>query len=344
MLINIITYAYACLWSLKTLTHPQVSSSPSAATSQVNSCGGGLFKIRVKAKSAYYLKSGVNKKHAHKTGRPLPTEEEEEGKRKEKEIVVVRSKKGKKKNKKRGKEPDFQRGALIFGTSTVGEQAFPDFAPPSSFESEFIHYTKSENGEITWILPPKKAPEEEDRIDTTSTDVPEIPHGPVSKGNLSSLQKLKKAVVDHGTMLFTTIPETETQSNRENIKEAQENMMANKLSNAKIRPLNDFIRFRPNEAESKFIRKYCTKVARAIAAEIGVPGAETMEVYSVRYVEDPAEEFHIDRRGYGPGVMVVVLSSTSDYELVLARIKAGFRQTGIHTRHKRINRNCTNTH
>ena len=105
-----------------------------------------------------------------------------------------------------------------------------------------------------------------------------------------------------------------------------------------------FIRFRPNEAESKFIRKYCTKVARAIAAEIGVPGAETMEVYSVRYVVDPAEEFHIDRRGYGPGVMVVVLSSTSDYELVLARIKAGFRQTGIHTRHKRINRNCTNTH
>jgi hypothetical protein len=198
--------------------------------------------------------------------------------------------------------------------------------PTSSFESEFIHYTKSADGDITWILPPTKAPEEEDRIDTTSTDVPEIPHGPLSKHVMQSLQKLKRAVVDYGTMVFT-IPETETQENRENIKEAQDNMMAHKLSRAEIRPVNDFIRFKSDECESPYIRKYCTKVARAIAAEIGVPGAETMEVYSVRYVEDPAEEFHIDRRGYGPGVMVV-LGLTSDYELLVARIKAGLRQTG----------------
>ena len=264
---------------------------------------------------------------AHKTGRPLPTEEE--GKRKE--TVVGK----KKKKRKLGKEPEFKRGALIFGTSTKGEQAFPDFAAPSSFESEFIHYVKSPDGDITWILPPTKAPEEEDRIDTTSTDVPQIPHGPVSKSVQSSLQRVKRTVVNHGTMLFTTIPESETQKNRENIKETQENMMAHKLSKAEIRPLNDFITFQPDDPESPRIREFCTQLARDIAKQIGVSDAETMVVYSVRYVEDPAEEFHIDRRGYGPGVMVVVLWSISDYELVVARIKAGLRQTGgTHKAHK----------
>ena len=307
--------------------------------------GGGVFTVRVGAASAYYLKS--DNTLAHKTGRPLPTEEE--GKGKEREKLGGGGKKKKKKTKKLGMEPEFERFAFIFGTSTVGEKAFKDFAAPSSYESEFLHYVKRADGDIEWILPPKKAPEEEDRIDTTSTDVPQIPHGPVSKGVLSSLQKLKRNIVQKGTMLFTTIPETETPENRENIMEAQGNMMRHKLSDAAIRPLNDFIKFRPGDPESSFIREYCTKVARAIATEIGVPGAETMEVYSVRYVVAPAEDLHQDRRGYGPGVLVVVLESNSDYELEVVRIKQGFRQTGVTHQAQThqaqtIKRNCTNTY
>jgi hypothetical protein len=233
-----------------------------------------------------------------------------------------------KKKIKQRKEPEFARCALIFGTKIAGEKVFKDFAQPSSYESEFLHYVTNPDGEIQWI-PPNKTPEQEDRIDTTSTDIPKIPHGPLSVRAQGLLKKLRREVLRNGTMLFTTIPGSETPENRDNIKESQDNLLAYRRSPAKIRPLNDFQRFRDNDGESPFIREFCTKLARDIAAEIGAPGAETMVVYSVRYVKSPAKELRLARRGYGPGVMVVVLEANSDYELEVARIKPGLRQTGV---------------
>jgi hypothetical protein len=221
------------------------------------------------------------------------------------------------------------RGAVIFGVHIKGDPTHPDFPAPGTYESEFNHYDQLPDGRILWTL--KKAPAPEDRIDAEWEGDPEIPHGPLSDAVLRRLQRLKNDLVKNGTIVFTTIPK-----DQKNIQEAQDNMLKYRCSDADLRSVNNFMRFDPNNAESPFIREFYTKLAREMAKEIGVPHWETMEVYSIRYVNEPATEFHIDRRGLGPGVMVGVLNSTSPYPLVVARIKSGLRPTGVTNKTQKI--------
>ena len=265
--------------------------------------GGGVFRIPVTAKSAYYLNSDM---WAHKTGQPLA------------------------KNRK------LTRGAVIFGVHIEGDPTHPDFPASGTYESEFYHYDQQPDGRILWTL--KKAPAPEDRIDADWEDAPEIPHGPLSEGVVRRLQRLKNDLAKNGTIVFTAIPK-----DQKNIQEAQDNMFKYRCSKPDLRSVNNFERFETNNADSPYIRDFYTKLARAMAKEIGVSHAETMEVYSIRYVNQPATELHIDRRGLGPGVMVGVLNSTSPYPLVVARIKSGLRPTGVTNKTQKIKRNCTST-
>ena len=174
--------------------------------------------------------------------------------------------------------------------------------------------TVSEEGHLD-----NSEPEPEDGNDTEFTQVPDVPHGLLSDAVLRSVQRVISEIKKHGTMVFT-------ETNNANIKEARKNMLK---SNANLRPINDFIRFKHGEAESPFIRDFCTKLVRTIATELRVPDAQYMVAESARHVIDPADLLHIDSPVLGPGVLVVATGAQSAYKVRLARMKEGCRAGGV---------------
>ena len=181
--------------------------------------------------------------------------------------------------------------------------------------------TVSEEGHLD-----NSEPEPEDGIDTEFTQVPDVPHGLLSDAVLRSVQRVISEIKKHGTMVFTTMPKSDTETNNANIKEARKNMLK---SNANLRPINDFIRFKHGESESPFIRDFCTKLVRTIATELRVPDAQYMVAESARHVIDPADLLHIDSPVLGPGVLVVATGAQSAYKVMLARMKEGCRAGGV---------------
>ena len=260
--------------------------------------GNGVSAFVVEEKSGYYMGPGVGAKFAHMTGPPLAKV---------------------KKNK-------LVRGAVIFGVHIEGEPTPPEdpLLDKETIAGEFTHYRRNEDGGIVYD---NGEPEVEDRIDTVSTEVPDIPRGSLGKDVVLRVLKLQREILKKGsgTLIFPKKADSECKGSKDNIKEAQDNMLEYQWSKADLRKVNDFERFDPRNSESPYIREFCTATVRMIAEEIGVPGWERMVVYSARFVIDPAGQFHVDRLGYGPGVMVVVTKTNSPYKLLLARMKSGCR-------------------
>jgi hypothetical protein len=176
---------------------------------------------------------------------------------------------------------------------------------------------------------PGKRTVSEDRIDTEFTKVPDIPHGSLSDKALRPLRRLISEIRNHGTMVFTTMPISDTETNNTNVKEVQQNMLNFPCSDPKLREINDFIKFKQGDPDSLYIHEYCTKVVRTIATELRVPDAQYLVAESARYVTAPAGQLRTDRPGLGSGVLVVATSEQSAYKLILARMKKGCRAGGV---------------
>jgi hypothetical protein len=194
----------------------------------------------------------------------------------------------------------------------------------TTFRSEFNHYKKTGSG----IEYDNTEPQPDDRVDTMFTQIPDIPHGSLSAEALGPLKRLKRMIKTKGTMVFTSMSESEHQSFQVNMKEAQDNMLRYKLSAARLWEINDFIRS-SEVIGCAFLRSQVTLWARTIAVELEVPDAENLEVDSVRYVKARAGQYHQDRPGLGPNPMVVVTKSNSAYKVMMARIKPGCRAEGV---------------
>ena len=225
------------------------------------------------------------------------------------------------------------------GDPTVSEH---DLLRKESYLSYLYHYRYKDQG-IARTAPPKAKVIEyiqkdgqvraEDLIDTGSTDVPEIPHGPLSDENFKRLRTLASGVRATGKMLifsrFDSGMERETPENKENLKEAYENMKQwPALSWSKIAEYNDHQKKDKDRSnpDAPTIREVWNNMAREIARELGEPDAEGFQVFSVRLVDAAALSYHLDQQGLGPTVMVVVLDTNDAYRVLFAKVKQGNRQ------------------
>ena len=191
-----------------------------------------------------------------------------------------------------------------------------------SYASEFYHYKEDGSGKTVYD---NWEPEIEDRIDTQCAEVPYIPAGHLSQTSLGPLTNLEKEVQRLGTMVFTDVAPNVSSVNRRNLREALDNMVADRLTSRKFRLLNDNMRTDGSNPDTQPCRARCTKIARRILRELGVPNADKFVVCSVRCVIGRAEQYHRDRLGFGPSVLVIVLASNSAYKVKFARMKSGGR-------------------
>ena len=77
--------------------------------------------------------------------------------------------------------------------------------------------------------------------------------------------------------------------------------------------------------DDEALQKECTSFLRSAAVNLGFgEEAHKMHAFSARYVEAPAEDYHIDRLGYGPSVLVINVTKVQ-YPVRLAPIKAEFK-------------------
>ena len=168
-------------------------------------------------------------------------------------------------------------------------------------------------------------------IDTESTLVPAIPHGPLSEKTFNSLQVQIAGLRRQGVLLFTGITgtgsgmENETQENKRNLEEALANLMKYPLLTSEPVPINNFMKTQNNQnnAEKPTIRGKWNKISRAMGTDLGVPDAEHFEVFSVHLVDDAALRSHNDRLGLGQSVYVTVLNTNDAYKVLFAAVKQG---------------------
>ena len=168
-------------------------------------------------------------------------------------------------------------------------------------------------------------------IDTESTLVPAIPHGPLSDKTFKSLQAQKGGLERQGILLFTGITgdrsgmENETQENKRNLEEALENIMKYPLLNSVPVRYNNFEKPQRDQgtAEKPTIRGKWNKLARAVGTDLGVRDAEHFEVFSVHLVDDAALRCHNDRLGLGQSVYVTPLETNDAYKVLFAAVKQG---------------------
>jgi hypothetical protein len=181
----------------------------------------------------------------------------------------------------------------------------------STIASEFDHYKQV--GDATVYC--NDEPAVEDRIDTMSTAVPEIPRGPVRAATMESLRELCSQVLRGKTLVFRDFPDDISDNAKVHLKEAMDNMMDYPWSDPSL-----------EQKHERFTQFYLTHLVRQAARDIGVPNAGKILVISLRRVLAKADQFHVDRLGYGPDVMVIVIRTTSRYKVQLARMKEGCRR------------------
>jgi len=119
---------------------------------------------------------------------------------------------------------------------------------------------------------------------------------------------------------FRDIPDDYDANDKANIKEAMDDLIAQPCSNTELILL-------PGLEGGN--RKLLTKLVRSMAAEVKVPNADKIEVFSMRRVNAAAKLYHVDRAGYGPDLMVIGMRSNSPYKVLMAAIRAGRRETGV---------------
>lgn len=168
-------------------------------------------------------------------------------------------------------------------------------------------------------------------IDTESTLVPSIPHGPLSEKTFKSLLAQTEGLRRQGVLLFTGITgtgsgmENETLENKRNLEEALANIMKYPLLNSVPVPYNNFEKTKrdQNTAEKPTIRGKWNKIARAMGTDLCVKDAEHFEVFSVLLVDDAALRKHNDRLGLGQSAYVTVLKTNDAYKVLFAAVKQG---------------------
>ena len=138
---------------------------------------------------------------------------------------------------------------------------------------------------------------------------------------------MKPLIRTHSRLVFTNfekVLQSESADNREKIMEAYENMKAWPWSDSNLYACNDHMKQKDQRnPEERTIRYNWTVIAQEIAAVFGLSGAERFQVFSVRLVDQAAARYHIDQKGFGPTVMVVVLKSNGKYRVDFARVKDG---------------------
>jgi hypothetical protein len=219
------------------------------------------------------------------------------------------------------------------GDPTVSEHGL---LRKGSYLSNLYHYRYKNQG-VAREAPSEKEVEyiqeveqvrAEDLIDTKSTEVPEIPHGPLSMEIFKRLRQLARGVRNTGKLIifskFESGMEHETSENKANLKEAYENMINWPfLSDSQIVEYNDHQRKDQRNPQSPTVRSIWNTIARAMAKDLRVPGAEGFHVFSVRIVKEAALRYHLDQKGLGPSVMVGVLTTKDAYKVLFAKVKQG---------------------
>jgi hypothetical protein len=220
------------------------------------------------------------------------------------------------------------------GDPTVSEHGL---LRKGSYLSSLYHYryknqrvareAPARDKEVEYIPEVEQVPAE-DLIDTQSNEVPEIPHGPLSKETFKRLQQLANGLKRTGKLIifsqFDSGMEQETSENKANLKEAYENMKNSPfLSDSKIVEYNDHQKKDQRNPEAPTVRSIWNAVARDMARDLAVPGAEGFHVFSVRIVKEAALRYHLDQQGFGPSVMVGVLTTEHAYKVLFAKGKQG---------------------
>ena len=222
------------------------------------------------------------------------------------------------------------------GDPTVSEHGL---LRKGSYLSNLYHYRYKNQGVAREAPPREKEVESiqeveqvqaEDLIDTQSTEVPEIPHGPLSNDVFKRLRSLAYGVKSTGKLIifskFDSGMEQETPENKANLKEAYENMKNWPfLSDSDIVEYNDHQKKDRDrgDPQAPTVRSIWNAVARDMARDLCVPGAEGFHVFSVRIVKAAALRYHLDQQGFGPSVMVGVLTTEDAYKVLFAKVKQG---------------------
>ena len=167
----------------------------------------------------------------------------------------------------------------------------------------------------------------ENLIDTESTAVPEIPHGPLSHENFERLKREARNL-RRGVILFTGLEdewEKETPENKRNLLEAHENLRKSRLLGKKPILINKHVKpdRDSSDADKPTIRAKWNTIARANLNDLNVADADDFEVESVHLVNDLAGRYHYDLLGLGQTVIVTALETNEPYYVLFAAVKQG---------------------
>ena len=299
--------------SLSQATAPAPPAKASGGQGTLKYEGAGVTSITLEMGWAYLIRSNVTAApFVHKTGPNASI-----GGKVERLVIIIS-----------GHFP---------GDPTVSEH---DLLRKESYLSHLYHYRYLKQGVVRGALPREKEivyiqKEEqvpaEDLIDTKSTELPDIPHGPLEEKLFSRLKRAAGGVHHAGKLIlfskYDTGMEHETPANKANLKEAYENIKNNlpRLVKSEIVECNDYQRMDPKNPESPTIREAWTQVARGMGRDLGVPDAQRFQVFAVRLVDQAALSFHLDQLGLGPSVYVGVLKTEDAYKVLLAKVKQGPR-------------------
>ena len=249
----------------------------------------------------YFIDTSVSQLYAHQTGPTWPLPDKE-----------------------------LKRKVLIMSGYMKDEPTFPELRllQKGSFGSEFYHYKMDASGHTVYD---NCEPEKEDRIDTDCEEAPNILAGPLTQDSLRPLKNLVKEVYKLGTMVFTDVAADVSSVNASNLRQALGNMVKYQhiQGSRKLRELNDHMRTDGSNPDILPCRARCTLIAQRILRELGLPNADKFVVCSVRIVDCAAEQYHLDREGFGPSVLVIVLSSNGKYKVRFARMKSGGRDIDV---------------
>ena len=146
--------------------------------------------------------------------------------------------------------------------------------------------------------------------------IPKVVCGTLSTRTFAKLTPIKQLVCQRGPVIFSGVQECMTLwsgATKTNMETAMQ-----RLREFPCAPVN--LRF-----DDEDLQKTCTSFLRAAAVHLGFGDeAHKMHAFSARYVAAPAEDYHIDRLGYGPSVLVINVTKVQ-YPVRLAPIKAEFK-------------------
>ena len=220
------------------------------------------------------------------------------------------------------------------GDPTVSEHGL---LRKGSYLSNLYHYRYKNQGvareallreKMVEYIPEDEQVRAEDLIDTDSTEVPEIPHGPLSQEIFNRLRRLANGRKRSGKLIifskFDSGMEQETPENKANLKEAYENIKNwPRLTNSKIVQYNDHEKKDQTKPQAPTVRSLWNTLARDMARDLCVPDAKGFQVFAVRVVDEAALSYHLDQLGFGPSVMVAVLETKDAYKVLFAKVKQG---------------------